>query len=130
MKNKIKINQFESTVNQFITKFNAMCKTQRKDFLIRERMVTYESGTGVRTYNVTYKAKINGPQYEIYARSGFWIFGKSFPLFKFLVQNGSIIFHGMYTKHFPPFPPSELEVKLNSYIEICKKLPKDAFVRS
>ena len=44
-------------INTFVRNFNTMCKDHRRDFLIRERTVTYESGESIKKYNVTYVVK-------------------------------------------------------------------------
>ena len=71
----------ERVISQFVDAFNLMCKTGRRDFLVRERMVNYESESRIKRYPVEYKMKGKGDEWDIFAESeGFWIFKKNFPL--------------------------------------------------
>ncbi|WP_062057933.1 hypothetical protein [Aquimarina longa] len=118
-------------IETFLSDFNEMCKTNRKDFLLRERMVTYESGSFIKKYNVTYRLKQKNNSWLIEAvSSGFWIFKKRFLLLRITKTNNKINFSGLYTSSIPDFEESLIEEKLKKYIEICKSLPQNAFVNS
>ena len=121
----------EATVDQFIKDFNTMCKTTRKDLLVRERVVQYETGSGIRKYNITYKAKKGKNKIDIVGETaGFWIFKSKFPLFSIQQVQGKLKFSGLYTSKFTVMEESELKQNLQKFLEICEKLPKDAFTKS
>lgn len=123
--------QLDKIIETFIGNFNKMCKSHRRDFLIRERIVTYESETSIKRYNVTYVVKKSRDKWSILAIShGFWIFKRKFPLFKISRFNGQINFSGLYTSSILDFKESLLKEKLEEYLDCCKKLPQNAFVCS
>ncbi|MEZ5038852.1 MAG: hypothetical protein R2828_03140 [Saprospiraceae bacterium] len=123
--------QLDSIINTFVRNFNTMCKVHRRDFLIRERTVTYESGESIKKYNVTYIVKKTSHKWKILAVSnGIWIFKKKFPLFEISRAKGKMSINGLFTQSIPDFETSMLAENLEKYLEHCKKLPQDAFVRS
>lgn len=117
-------------VNAFLKDFNEMCKTERKDFLIRERVVNYESGSRIKKYNVTYRVRNKKDKWIIEAVNGFWIFKKKFLLLEITLRGEKINFSGLYTHSIRDFEKSLLEEKLKKYLSICKKTRHDAFVKS
>lgn len=123
---------FEDIVKAFAVKFNEMCQTERKDFLIREKLVTYESGSEMKRYGVTYEVKKSGDVWKVDAVSdGFWIFKSRFPLLEVhRKESGMATLKGMYTKTFGDFEEALLEEKLEAYMAVCKALPQDAFIKS
>lgn len=123
--------QLDQIIETFVHNFNTMCKEHRRDFLIRERTVTYESGDTIKTYNVTYIVKKTSDKWKILAvNNGFWVFKKKFPLFEISRAKGKMGFNGLFTQSIPDFETSMLAENLEKYLEHCKKLPQDAFVRS
>ncbi|THB80112.1 MAG: hypothetical protein D3926_08775 [Desulfobacteraceae bacterium] len=122
----------DGIISEFVDAFNRMCRDNRRDFLIRERVVTYESGSRIKQYQVRYMVKQKKNKWEIYAQSkGFWIFKSKFPLIRIEKKHDQVLISGMFTEAIAsPFDPSELKAKLDQYLIICQNLPKDAFVRS
>ena len=120
----------EKLISSFLKDFNKMCDTERKDFLIREKLVTFESGTSIKKYNVTYELKSKSDNWSIDAvTKGWWIFKTRFPLLKITRKDQKITFSGLYTESIKPFDSANLKENLDKYISICKALPQDAFVR-
>ena len=123
--------KIDQTVNAFLKEFNEMCRTERKDFLIRERMVNYESGSSIRKYNVTHRVRRKKNIWIIEAvSSGFWIFRRKFLLLKITLKKNKLNFSGLYTYSILDFEESLLEDKLKEYLNTCKKTPHDVFVKS
>ncbi len=127
------MDELAPVVESFIVDFNKMCREGRKDHLLRERVVQYESGPERVQYKVTYEAKKRKTGWQVRAvTKGFWIFKKKFPLMEINVQPGTISFKGLYAQGLKPIDinPDELKRELNSYIKTCKILPPNAFVNS
>jgi hypothetical protein len=123
--------KIDQTVNTFLEEFNEMCKTERRDFLIRERVVNYESGSSIKKYNVTHRVRIKKNVWIIEAvSSGFWVFKRKFLLLRITIKKDKLNFAGLYTFSILDFEESLLEEKLKEYLNICKKTPHDAFVKS
>lgn len=124
--------KFDQYINTFLDKFNEMCKSERRDFLIRERVVTYESGSRIRTYHVTHQLKRKNDNTWVIEgiTKGWWIFKSKFLLLRVTRKKNKVNLSGPYTSKIKDFNSSELEVKLNEYLETCKKIPREAFVRS
>lgn len=123
--------KIDKTVNAFLEEFNEMCRTERRDFLIRERLVNYESGSSIKRYNVTHRVRRKKNSWIIEAvSSGFWIFRRKFMLFRITVKKDKLNFSGLYTSSILDFEESLLENKLKEYLTICKKMPHDVFVKS
>ncbi|MFK7924312.1 MAG: hypothetical protein AB8H47_20310 [Bacteroidia bacterium] len=125
--------ELEPVVNSFIVGFNKMCHEGRKDHLLRERMVQYESGPRKVQHKVSYQAKKRSDGWQIRAvTKGFWIFKKKFPLMEIKVQPGTISFKGLFTQDLKPVDPNPdaLYAELQRYIGICQALPQDAFLNS
>ena len=123
--------QFDRIINTFVTDFNRMCSSERKDFLIREKKVQYEDGPRIKRYNVTYEVKKSGKTWKIQAvSSGFWIFKKRFPLLTIQWKKGEFHLKGLYIKDMKRFEDSLLGSKLSKYLEKCRSLPQNAFIRS
>lgn len=125
-------NKIENALHKFIGAFNAMCKKERRDILLRERTVTYESSSSIKTYYVTYAFKKYGDTWKIFGLSdgGFWIFRKKFPLFDMVKTKEGIQFKGLYTSTIPMATQDNIEACLEKYIEVCKTLPQNAFINS
>lgn len=120
----------DKTVNAFLEEFNEMCSTERRDFLIRERLVNYESGSSVKRYNVTHRVRRKKNIWIIEAvSSGFWIFRQKFLLLKITLKKDKLNFSGLYTSSIQDFEESLLEDKLKEYLNICKKMPHDVFIK-
>jgi len=127
------MDELEPVVKSFITGFNKMCREGRKDHLLRERMVEYESGPEKVQYKVSYEAKKRKKGWQVRAvTKGFWIFKKKFPLMEINVQDGTVSFKGLFTQDLNPVDahPDDLYKELQRYIGICKDLPPNAFVNS
>ncbi|GAA3519291.1 hypothetical protein GCM10022393_36830 [Aquimarina addita] len=123
--------KIDKTIHTFLEEFNEMCRTERRDFLIRERLVNYESGSSIKKYNVTYRVKRKQNTWTIEAVSnGFWIFRRKFLLLKITPKKNNLNFTGLYTTSIRDFEESLLSQKLKDYLNTCKKLPHNAFVRS
>jgi hypothetical protein len=123
--------EIDKTIHAFLKEFNEMCSTERKDFLIRERLVNYESGSYIKKYNVTHKVRRKNNSWTVEAMtSGFWIFRRKFLLFKITLKKDKLNFSGLYTSSFPDFEESLLKNNLKKYLNICKKTPRDVFVKS
>ncbi|KAA1248030.1 hypothetical protein [Aquimarina sp. RZ0] len=123
--------KIDKIINDFLKEFNQMCTTTRRDFLIRERIVTYEHGSSVKRYDITHQVRRRNNEWLIEGVSSiFWIFKKRFPLLKISRKNDRISFKGLFTAAFSDFDVSLIESKLKEYMEICKKQPKDVFVKS
>lgn len=121
----------DNAVNAFLEEFNEMCRTERRGFLIRERLVNFESGSYVKKYNVTHRVRRKKNTWIIEAvTNGFWIFRRKFLLFKITIKKDKINFSGLYTSTIPDFKEPLLEVKLKKYLNICKKTPRNVFVKS
>ena len=122
---------FDHIITNFLVRFNQMCTTERKDFLIRERWATYESGKKLERYNVSYRLKSSLDKWKVEAvTKGFWIFRKKFPLLEITRKKGIVNFSGMFTYSIPDFNENELEKKLEEYLAICKSVPQDVFIKS
>lgn len=127
------MDELAPVVESFIVGFNKMCQEGRKDHLLREKMVEYESGPRKVHYKVSYEAKKGKGGWQIRAvTKGFWIFKKKFPLMEIKVQAGTISFKGLFTEDLNPVDPNpdDLYTELQRYIGICKALPQDAFLNS
>lgn len=125
--------QIEQVIQGFLNDFNEMCKSMGREHLIRERTYNYESGprTTKRSYKVTYVAKKRGRHWKITGKSeGFWIFRRTFPLFKIMQSNDKFTFKGLYVKNMTDFGADQLKEKLDEYLNICKNLPHDVFVNT
>lgn len=122
--------KIDEIVNTFLKNFNEMCTTERRDFLIRERIVNYESGSYTKKYNVTYRGRNKKNKWIIEAVNGFWIFKKKFLLLEITLKGEKINFSGLYTHSIKDFEKSLLEDKLKIYLNTCKKIRHDAFVKS
>lgn len=125
--------EIEKTISSFLPGFNAMCKAENKNIIIREYTTNYESGpkTVTKRYEVNYVFKKARKGWKIYAQSnGFWIFKKRFPLVSIVMRKDGLALEGLYVKGISTFPASELKEKLEEYTEICKKLARDIFVNS
>ncbi len=120
----------ENIIKDFLYDFNQMCKSSRKDFLVRHKTVQYESGPSTKTYNVTYHMKKGSNKYDIIAQTGGWIFKSKFPLLAIEFKGDNAGLKGLYTAGFGSFPKKELKEKLAAYLEECKNLPQNAFTRS
>ncbi|ALU75111.1 hypothetical protein J2Q11_11525 [Tenacibaculum finnmarkense genomovar finnmarkense] len=123
----------DKIINAFLKDFNEMCKTKKRDFLIREKIVNYESGTYSKKqvkYNVTYKVSRKKNIWVIEAINGFWFFKKKFLLLQITTKGEKLNFSGLYTHSFKDFEKSLLEDKLKIYLNTCKKIRHDAFVKS
>jgi len=125
-------NKIEKALNHFIVAFNAMCKKERRDILLRERTVTYESSSSIKTYYVTYAVKKYGNTWKVFGLSdgGFWIFRKKFPLFDVVISKEEIQFKGLYTSTIPTATEDNLDACLEKYTAVCKALPQNAFINS
>ena len=121
---------FHEAVVAFVLKFNKMCEQERKDFLVREYTVNYESGPSIQQHSVTYKVSNDGDVWEVNAERGFWVFKSKYPLIRITKDGDMASISGLYTKALGDFEASQIEEKLDAYIEICRKLPQDAFVKS
>lgn len=123
--------QIDYIIDAFLVKFNNMCWNERRDFLIRERSVEYESGPKIKKYTVSHIAEKSENEWNIMGiTKGFWIFKKKFPLLKINKFGNKISFSGLYTNNITDFDESLLEQKLEQYLETCKNLPQNAFIRS
>ena len=125
-------NDMSQTLNDFVERFNSMCKTERKDFLLRERLVNYESGSSIKTYYITYVLKEQKDRYRVIGLSngGFWIFRKRFPLLDIEIKGNELKFKGLYTSTIPTATKETLKECLDKYLDICKKLPQNAFIKN
>ena len=124
-------NKFNEIVNSFLKEFNEMCSSTRKDFLLRERVVNYESGSSVKRYNITHRVKRKNNTWTIEAvSSGFWIFKKRFLLLRITRNRRNVNFSGLFTPSISNFKDSEIEEKLKEYLKTCKALPQNIFVKS
>ena len=123
--------EVDAVIARFLVSFNEMCRTERKDFLSRELTVTYETGSRIKTYQVSYRFKRKGNEWLIEAvSSGFWIFKSKFPLLRVKKGKDKMTFLGMFTAKFKPFAPAELEEQLEAYLNTCKSQPKNVFTSS
>jgi hypothetical protein len=126
--NNEKINEI---INAFLEEFNEMCKTERKSFLIRERVINYESGSSIKKYNVTHRVRRKNNAWIIEAiSSGFWVFRRKFLLLRITIKKDKLNFSGLYTSSILDFEESLLESKLKEYLNICKNTPHDVFIKS
>lgn len=125
--NNENINQI---INAFLKDFNEMCKTERRDFLIRERVVNYESGSYTKKYNVIYRVRRKKNSWIIEAVNGFWFFKKKFLLLQITLKGEKLNFSGLYTHSTRDFEKSLLDDKLKKYLNTCKRIRHDAFVKS
>lgn len=123
---------FKEILNSFLKRFNEMVNTERKDFLIREELVTYEYSQELKRHNVTYRVKKSLGRWTIEATTDhFWLLKRRFPLIKMKRNKGMVTITGLFSKKISePFPEEELDTKLTEYLEICKNIPTDAFVKS
>lgn len=123
--------RLDKTIDEFLSRFNQMCATERRDFLVRERKVNYEHGSRIKTYHVTHQVRKRGNEWLIEAvSSGFWIFKRRFPLLRITKRHNLINFAGIFTSSIRDFKEEQLEEKLNEYLEICKNQPHDVFIKS
>lgn len=120
--------EIETIARDFVFKFNRMCQSERRNFLVKKRNITYETGTQVKTYHVNYQIRKRRNAWQVDAVSdGFWIFKKRFPLLRISQNQGKIRFSGPFTADISDFEPKLLKQKLDEYMEICKKQPADVF---
>ncbi|PHN07289.1 hypothetical protein [Flavilitoribacter nigricans] len=125
--------RLDRVVENFVGAFNEMCRSKRKDFLVRQKMVNYESGSRLVSYRVTYKMKSTSREWRIFAAtSGFWIFRSTFPLLRILKKEHSLSFSGLFTEDLKSISrsPEQLKEQLDHYLQICESLPRDAFINS
>ncbi|PKV48023.1 hypothetical protein ATE84_5316 [Aquimarina sp. MAR_2010_214] len=123
--------KIDKIIIDFLEEFNHMCTTTRKDFLIRERIVTYEHSSSVKRYNITHQIRRKKNEWLIEGVSTvFWIFKKRFPLLRINRINDKIRFTGVFTSSFLDFDITLIESQLKEYLEICKKQPEDVFAKS
>lgn len=125
-------NEIDTILGKFISQFNAMCRSERKDFLLRERTVNYESSSSVKTYYINYEMKRYNNTWKIYgvSENGFWIFKKKFPLLDLVKSQDKIIFKGLYTSTIPTATADNFQECLDKYIEVCKGLPQNVFINT
>ncbi len=121
----------DKIIHEFLPKFNKMCATERRDFLVRERTVNYEHGSRIKKYQVTHQIRKRKNEWLIEGVSnGFWIFKRRFPLLRITRRRNLINFAGVFTSSIHDFKEEQLEEKLNEYLEICKSQPHDVFIKS
>lgn len=120
--------QVSGIISQFLTDFNRMCRTQQRSFLIRERIVAFETGPTVFRVPVTYRVKRHQQRWQIFARNR-WFFWQKYPLLEIIREHDSIRLEGLYTGNFQSFPVSQLSSQLQVYLHYCQNLPPDAFTR-
>lgn len=124
--------RLNAVVRDFVYHFNEMCRLRRKDLLVRQKTVQYESGSRLQTYQVSYRVKVTKKDWQIYAVSnGFWIFKSKFPLFRIIKLDHKLSFAGLYTEDLASIPISanQLKEQLDRYLHKCEKLPQDAFTK-
>ncbi|MEW7292473.1 hypothetical protein [Aquimarina sp. 2304DJ70-9] len=123
--------KIDKIIIDFLEEFNNMCTTTRKDFLIRERIVTYEHSSSVKRYNITHQIRRKNNEWLIEGVSTiFWVFKRRFPLLRINRINDKIRFTGLFTSSFLDFDIQLVESQLQEYLEICKKQPEDVFTKS
>ncbi|WNJ18387.1 hypothetical protein [Pontibacter sp. G13] len=122
---------FEAILEDFVEAFNVMCKTQRRDFLVREKVVDTETGPEVIRRKVTYRVRKSFGKWQVEAvTKGFWIFRRKYPLLKFAREEDVTEIWGLYAKELGKVHDDDLAEALRGYQEKCRKLPHNAFVRS
>ncbi len=123
--------RFHIIVESFVKEFNKMCKAERKDLLIRERMVEYEYNSELKRYSVKYIVRKWRSTWRIEAVGrGFWIFRARFPLIKIKKSDHFVTVTGLYSQSISKFDVNLIDQKLKEYLLICKRLPRDVFIRS
>ncbi|MEM1136271.1 MAG: hypothetical protein AAGI07_10570, partial [Bacteroidota bacterium] len=99
---------FNNTIKTFLKDFNEMCRADRKDFLIREKLVTYEHSTRTQRYEVTYRVRSKSNIWFIEAvTDGFWIFKKRFPLIRITRNKDMVDITGVHTGSIRNFKQEE-----------------------
>ncbi|MEL6654541.1 MAG: hypothetical protein AAFQ87_27450, partial [Bacteroidota bacterium] len=101
------MDELEPVINSFIKGFNKMCQEGRKDLLLRERMVEYESGPRKEQYKIRYEAKRRKDGWQVRGvTKGFWIFKQKFPLMEIKVLPGTVSFKGLFTDKLQAVDPN------------------------
>lgn len=118
-------------IENFLVRFNKMCEVERKDFLLRERLVEYEYSSKIKQFKVSYRLKRSNNEWLLEAVSwGFWIFRRKYPLLRIKRNGNTINFSGMFTYTIAEFNVELIENKLSEYLEICKKQRRNVFIKS
>ncbi len=123
--------KYDEIITQFVDNFNNMCDEERRDYLIRERIINYESGPRTKRYEVQYQMRKRGNTWKIEAVSGtVWPFRRRFPLITLKLVDDRFQTIGLYNGQIKEFSPEELELKLKQYLDKCRTLPQNAFIKS
>jgi hypothetical protein len=123
----------QQVVENFVAEFNRMCRETGRDYLLREKGATGESGAVIKRYKVEYKLKTTSYGWEIFGESRrFFFFKNEFPLLTIMTRGDNKLgFLGLFTEKMPriePNNPAELHQILQNYLNNCRNMPETAFV--
>ena len=124
--------EFHLVVQNFAANFNQMCRGSGRDYLIRSTSGEENKGKE-KTYTVEYKVEDLGYGWSIYAEWRKWyFFSKKFPFVNIEeTGNNKLKLSGLFTENMPEISrsPAELQQLLQKYLEHCRNIPRDSFVR-
>ena len=130
------IENLELVVDNFLIRFNQMCKSQRKNYLIVEHPNRGEGPTSTR-YKVKYKSRLEQGKrckLSIFGQARIlFVFPKKFPLCDIFISEGDIVIKGLYTQSLEKGSkntPLALEELLKQYHNICSDISAYNFTRA
>lgn len=130
---------YQDVIDGFLNSFNAMCKSEKKDRVIRENPDNGE-GPSTSTYKVTFVADFyqskSTSKWCVYGLNTFlFFFKKKFPLFDIALfqdtKGNHLYLKGLHTtdRRETINSKDDLRKHLQNYLIHCKSISVDAFTK-